>query len=502
MEGMKTRHLLFWTFVATLVTAALHLYPNYGFPVGDTFIMQKAHLTPRNETFAYWWDVFSRPNHGPQYRPVGFFAYFWVMGKLFDASLASLAVASYLFFAWSLGELLLLCRRLGWGRLSMLGVTAVMVLHPVTSNILDQSFAMKYQFTLAVLIHGMRLMMEKEVPPWRWVLLYVLAILVGLSQEGAIVFPFIWLLWDWARHRTFRYQHLFFFALVALYGLAKLTYLRMPIANDFMRVSLPDLPMGASYYLHVIFSPLLGIYRFVAIGHRPASFVWLVAPLFFLGVGVYASLRRQWLPLFCGVAAVALVAPYAGLVNHISFDRAYWGLLPAALLVGWLLSSGKKWIWAIAVVILVGLGTSFRHQNEWNQLRLVTMREIGPKVAELVALIGPRPGETIAIFFTAPKKLTNDWINFYLVTGAMSHAIPKDTTVIINLDGRNSVWREFVLLKDGIKYFGFYLGKIQRSASSHQTTFWGADQFQVRHSFLVDVKWDREFNVPVLFPNE
>ena len=106
MEGMKTRYLILWTLLATLITAALYLWPHYGVVVGDTYVMRKAHLIPGNSTFQYWWSVFSQANHGPQYRPVGFFAYFWVMGKLFNSSLASLALASYFFYAWSLTCLL------------------------------------------------------------------------------------------------------------------------------------------------------------------------------------------------------------------------------------------------------------------------------------------------------------------------------------------------------------------------------------------------------------
>jgi hypothetical protein len=318
-----------------------------------------------------------------------------------------------------------------------------------------------------------------------------------------IVFPFVWLLWDWAWQKRFRYQHLFFFALLALYGLAKLTTLRMPKVTDFMDVSLTYLPVGASYYLHVIFSPLLGVYRFLAIAPQSPEPSWLLVPLFFLGVGVYAVLRRQWLPLFCGAAAVALVAPYAGLVNHISYDRVYWGLLPASLLVGWLLDSQEKRTWVFAGLILVGLAVSFDHQRKWNGPRLATMRAIEPKVVALASAIAPKSGETIAIFLEGPQKLEHDWINFYLVTGAMSHVFPKETTIIVNIDGRrDSAWHDFVLLKDGIKYFGVYLGKIRRTENSHHTFFWGADQFQTRHTFNLDLKWDREFHVPILFPNE
>lgn len=499
---MSTRHLLLWTLGATLVAAALYLLPNFGHAIGDAYIMRKAHLTPLNDTWEYWWQVFSKPNHGPQYRPVGFFAYFWVMGKLFDNSFASLAIASYLFFAWSLAELLLLCRRLGWGYLSLVGITLVMVLHPVTSNILDQSFAMKYQFTLAVLIHGLRLMVEKEVPLYRWLILFGLSILAGLSQEGTVVFPFVWLLWDIAWHRRLRWQHAFYFSLVVAYFAARVFVFRLPPRSGFMQVSWEYLPTGLSYYLNVIFSPFIGSYGWLSIDASFKTAVWLVAPVMVLILSLWSLRRSQWIPLFCLMAACALVAPYAVLVNHIGYDRAYWGLLPAGLLIGWCLQKGDRRSLVMLGVCTLALIYSFSKQKAWCDSYLESMKTIDLKTRELLAHIKPKKGETIAIFFDAKEETHNDWINYTLVTGAMSHIFPADTTFHISLKRYESLDSSSILIANGIRFYLVYASRFRYINGKRNTLFILGDQFQVRHFQPANFNWDREFEFPVFFPNE
>ncbi len=495
MKGMSTRNLLLWAFVATLVAAALYLMPNYGIAIGDTYVMRKSHLTPQSGTWDYWLQIFSNPNHGPQYRPIGFFAYFWVMGKIFNSSFAALAMVSYLFFAWSLAELLLLCRRLGWGYFSLIGISLVMVMHPVTTNILDQSFAMKYQFTLAVLIHGLRLMIEKDIPLYRWLILLVLSLLVGLSQEGAVVFPFVWLLWDLAWHRRVRWQHAFYFSLVVIYLSARIFIFKMPPQSGFMQVSWMHLPEGMSYYLNVIFSALVGNFAW--------SNIWPIVPFVVFLVALREIRRGEWLPAFCFLTACALIAPYAVLVNHIGHDRAYWGLLPLALFVGWCMQKDTRKSAAVLSGLVVVLILSFMVQKRKTDAYVKTMKEIELKTRDILTRLKPQKGETIAIFFDAKRKLENYWTNYLLVTGSMSHLISNDVTLYVSLNNYGLVGSRYSFyIKNGIRYFHQASTKFHVIGKKRYTTLILTDQFQVRHFHFVDLNWDRDIDLPVFFQNE
>ncbi len=493
---MSNRGLFLWVVLATLVTAALYLWGWYGVSVGDTFVMRRAHLIPASDTWSYWVELFSHPHHGPQYRPVGFFVYFWVMGKLFASSHWSLALASYGLFAWSLAELLLLGRRMNWGTLSLILMTSVMLLHPVTANIMDQSFAMKYQFTLAVLVHGLRMLLEPRIPAYRWGLLFVLGVLAGLSQEGTIVFPFIWLLWDICLHKKFRWPHLAYLGLVVLYFVARTFYLPARPATGFMQVSWAYLPTGLSYYLHIIFSPLIGMFHFSQHEVTPFNALWIIAPGAFLVFGILALMRRRWLPMFCGMAAFALVFPYSLLVNHMNYDRAYWGLAPAALLLGFIaqhLNAGWRYL---LLFFVVTLGASQYVHRPTVVSYANNMRSLQTKTRELATKINPRPGETIAIYFESPIAVDH-WLNENLPAGELAHLAQGSTIFLFSNHARRNGTQ---VIKDGVKYFIFMYDKSHRIAGQHYATAYGIDKFQNLHSFYMKIDWDREFHVPVFFP--
>lgn len=493
---MSNRRLFLWVVLATLATAALYLWSWYGVSMGDTFVMRRAHLIPGSDTWAYWVELFSHPHHGPQYRPVGFFVYFWVMGKLFASSHWALALVSYGLFAWSLTELLLLGRRMGWGTLSLVMMTLVMVLHPVTANIMDQSFAMKYQFTLAVLVHGLRMLIDSRIAAYRWVLLFVLAVLAGLSQEGTIVFPFVWLLWDVCLHKKFRWPHFAYLVLVAIYFIARSIYLRDLPSTGFMQVSWAYLPTGISYYLHIIFSPLLGMFNFAQHEVMAFNVLWIIAPLAFLIFGSVALLRRHWLPMFCGMAAFGLAFPYALLVNHMNYDRAYWGLAPAALLLGFIAHHlNAKWRYLLLFFVFTLGSSQYVHRSTVASYG-ESMRTLQSKTRELAAKINPQPGETLAIFFESPTQVDH-WMNENLPAGELAHLAEGSTIFLFfNYAKRNGTQ----VIKDGVKYFIFMYDKPHLIAGQYFATAYGIDKFQNFHSFYMKIEWDREFHVPVFFP--
>ncbi|MBY0516568.1 MAG: hypothetical protein K2P81_06660 [Bacteriovoracaceae bacterium] len=490
---MTKKMIILTSFAATLAVALLYVFNFWNVAVADTYIMRDSIRIPGSNTFAYWLDVFSHQNHGPQYRPVGFFTYFWLMGYFFNASLWSLAMVSYGLLFWSFIELGKLFKRFQWGSKAFVTSLVVMVFHPVMGNILDQSFAIKYQFTLAVFLMGLNLFTQTNSKS-KWIFFLFLSLLCGLSQEGTIVFPFIWLVWDFYWNKKLKWPHCVLFSYVAIYLIARTIFFDVPRAG-FMEVSWKHLPVGLSYYLHKIFSSPFGIYDYGANYNGSFQGVWLSSIVIILGVSVFALYKKQWVPLLFLGFTFCLVAPYSVLINHIGYDRGYWGLACIGVIAAWVVQYSKRWSLLIMILFLGGSLISLKSHWPNNVSYMNLMANIPMKAQDFIKKINPAKDEFVLIKLTS-NDLEDEWLNFMLFAGEIAHQDPSVHLILEFYDGRgfNLDYRHYV--RDGVKY------RIRKIFPERKTVY-TLDQFQ--HTQLLELPKplvDRELSMSMPFPKK
>src|SRR5665647_1936213 len=113
---MNKRFNLTWLAWSVVVAIMCYLLlPNL--LLDDSLKMSIASSIPGADTWSYWRAIFTGPNHGPQYRPIGFFAYFYVFSKLFGANPIPYHLFSYILFILSLYQIMKLADKLLPGQL-------------------------------------------------------------------------------------------------------------------------------------------------------------------------------------------------------------------------------------------------------------------------------------------------------------------------------------------------------------------------------------------------
>ena len=80
---MIHRHINNFIYAMLFGFCCLYFYNLYDFPLyhDGPYLLPATNISG-SDTLNYWFQIFSGPNHGPQYRPLSFFVFFKMMGSV------------------------------------------------------------------------------------------------------------------------------------------------------------------------------------------------------------------------------------------------------------------------------------------------------------------------------------------------------------------------------------------------------------------------------------
>jgi hypothetical protein len=412
---MRLRRLqLLLLVIAALANGALFVYLPTEF-FFDASKMARPTLMENANTLGYWWHIFTHSNHGPQYRPLGFFGYFYLVDWVFGASALAHTFISALFFNGCLYLMAQLLR----ARDSLAGCAAwiFFALNPAFLSIKDFSFNLKYYGVMLFFVWGL-----KKISLAGWTKTLTLQLTLGLflallSHEGSLTLGAVFLVCHFALHRRIP-RH-------ALWTLLPLfTYLAVRLANGvprqgFMQVGMDKLLPLAGSYLGISWA-----------GHGVSQFPLFSTPLILTGLAGLLlfsalALRGKSLPLAGLTLAVVMVAsPFSLLPQHSAPDRVMWALPLVAML--WQLvfrEVGLKWQRPLLVGWLllthVGLTQNLLHKQQSLTQQVRWMEEVNTELLKHATTQPPVP----VVRFSDNSKLDR-WHGIFLLGAQFAWRYP------------------------------------------------------------------------------
>ncbi len=162
----------------------------------DSLIFRVAGTLPQAQTLSYWLDIFASPNNGPQYRPLGFFGYFFITQKLFGDNIIAHRLLACVLYSLTLYLTWIAARRMSGsfvaGGLSFLFLA---IHYGWVFPILDISCVAKYLLTVFLLTLGINISLdEKKSSIGKGITLTLITMISIFCMEGAVVFPLIFVL--------------------------------------------------------------------------------------------------------------------------------------------------------------------------------------------------------------------------------------------------------------------------------------------------------------------
>jgi len=410
--------------IAAIANWALFIYLPTEF-FFDASKMARPTLMENANTLGYWWHIFTHSNHGPQYRPLGFFGYFHIVDSFFGASAVAHTLISAIFFNGCLYFMSQLLR----ARNTIAGCAAwiFFALNPAFLSIKDFSFNLKYYGVMLFFVWGLK-KIYLDVWTKKLTLQLTLGLFIALlSHEGSLTLGAIFLVCHFALHRRIPTH--------ALWTLLPLmTYLAVRLINGvpqhgFMQVGLDKL------------LPLLGSYLGISWGghlssHFPLFSALLVIAghavlLILIGIAVW----KRSLPLVGLTLAVIMVAsPFSLLPQHSAPDRVMWALPLVAMIWYQLFSEVlHKWRPALLIVwlLVIHLGLTHnlvaKHQSLTKQV--LWMEKVNAELIKHATTVPPVP----VVRFTNFDKL-NRWHGVFLLGAQFAWRHP-DRMLYIEWDG-------------------------------------------------------------------
>ena len=326
--------------------------------VGDGFKVFSAGGGSEGLTLKYLWHILTHPTNGPQYRPISFFLYFYVLKPFFGFQTVFYQLVALAMFAGSTVYLWRILEKLSISILAKVPAVLFAVLHlNHVGFIADISQSEKYFFPLFVVSFGVHwAITTKRVCLSRVLVLFLLCSVAILSHEGAVVFPFIFLSVRYWRIGKIEREMWFTAIPSLLYFLMRLVT-GLP-SQGFMAVDLGHVIFSMPFYMEsVLFGGLGGVFeeKIYVLG-----VVFLIA---WILLGFYY--RGAWLLL---AVNLALLLPFAVLKNHTYSNRACWASFAFAIVVGLFLkfllnilrSRANKTALCVAVILALLVGSRHR----------------------------------------------------------------------------------------------------------------------------------------------
>lgn len=440
LEWMKT----VGPFVLLAVTVFTWYWPlwKYGF-TGDDFHLLSANQSQGANRWQYWWSLFLRRNgFEVQYRPIGFFSYFYIARSLFGLAVWKFRLLGLGLLISTSWVLLIWFRRL----LNHIGAATLgalfFALHPTHVYVLGEiSCYAKYYLPLLLFCISLLWIESERGSRMSWPMVVGLTFGVAFSimcNEGCFVFPLVYLAYGFIRKKPWTRMWVCMIPSLIYLGV-RLFVWKLP-QHGFMTFQWLAIPRLFFYYQNFLWNYPLGfpIVRNTEINFIPGFIV--VSAL--IAVTVLIGRRtHQWLPLFAILAATILVVPFAGLARHLEIGKYLcWASVGFALFLAWcaceaLQRRAHAAVSAMggAVVMAIFLLQShlwFAHIEGHFQRRQSMQNAF---VEDMKSQLQSAPAASEILLTYPPIDMTPYWaeyLNQFLIPGLLAAEFPHLTFVI------------------------------------------------------------------------
>jgi len=304
-------------------------------PVADTAVFLPLRNFPDVDTVQYWCHIFTHPNgHEGQYRPLGFFAYFYLLGNIFGTnlllwrllSLGIISATALTIKQWAEENSEL--PYIGW-----LAALFFIFSPAISFSVFDISCTGKYILTGYILAWQFLFIQRQLDPRGRQLLLrsayaksfalfFVNSIAI-LLHEGSVVFPVIIVGYAIVKSRKVHRYTLAALVPVCLYFSARFFVFGFP-QKGAMRIGFDQLWNSLGQSQEMIWHPIFLV--------NPGA--GYLAGAIVIAIATYRFRRsRRLLPLFLVAASATALAPFLMLERHhsmhIPLKGCYWASIIA-----------------------------------------------------------------------------------------------------------------------------------------------------------------------------
>ncbi len=324
----------------------------------DSFRLMTAFKTPACSNLDFWIKIFtSQMTNGPQYRPISYFATFYIMRMIGGASIFPfhiIAVGLVYLATFQVFNLVQMLTKKFY--LALLACT-LFLMHPaLLGNIYHTAFITKYFIPLNVLLYMFKYSLRDEkLSTLKYLLLCALTALSIGCHEGAILFPLIFMF----KHTRYLRSCIVYLPSV-IYLIARVFIWHVP-DTGFMKVSLAAIPKGLITYfsLSYFWRPF---YIFDAPDTMP-SYILITGVLTIVSLTIISLIGfvgriklKEYLYLF--FAQIIAILPFTVLANHTGMNRSIWIIPLSVITIAIVLSKiSSNWIRNIIASIVLIFGS-------------------------------------------------------------------------------------------------------------------------------------------------
>ncbi|MFN8370920.1 MAG: hypothetical protein U0T83_09895 [Bacteriovoracaceae bacterium] len=297
----------------------------------DGIIFWSVKNLPHVNSIDYFKHIFTNfSGHAGQYRPLGFFGYFYILGQLFDSNFILYSLVSLIIFtltAYQIKKWALFNfhnEKIAW-------FSAVLyIFAPATLFLVfDISCGGKYLLTSLILIYQLNYIDQKVIGEINFknaTILFVLNLIAFLLHEGCLTFPIVILLYT-----LFRKKRVSFYYVINFYPSILFIYFRFIVfkapSSGIMHVGLNRLWENYSELSGVLWNPIFNLFNVGYLGSFSALIIALI---------VFYKKRKYDLVLFF-IMNLILISPFLFLDSHLKgnviLKGAGWALIPTVIFV-------------------------------------------------------------------------------------------------------------------------------------------------------------------------
>lgn len=301
--------------------------------IGDSVIFNTVKNLPEVNSWSYFWHILTHSNgFSLQYRPLGFFGYYYFMGNVFgDAvipyyilSLVFLTLIAQLVKNWAENQVDL--KYIGWFA-ALYFIFHSVVIYPT----MDISCSGKYLLTGLIFMFEVNFIDNKLLKNdtrfdlFKSVIFFILNLIAVMLHEGCVVFPFVILLYYFLKKRAIDYWYFTSFIPVVIYLTIRL-YIGFP-EQGIMKIGLGRFFDNFNQSQMVLWSP---IFNAIENGYLAFILVAIVALLIF-------KIKKLGDPLLFFIMSEILVLPFLFLERHlrgqIIVKGSFWAVFPSIFFV-------------------------------------------------------------------------------------------------------------------------------------------------------------------------
>jgi len=305
------------------------------FLISDTPKLLTAGMNPFANTFKYWLHVFTEPVHGPLYRPISYYSFYYFIRKVFGLNIYFYYMVSFLLISL-MGVLLYRWLTLLFEKRVSLLATIVFILYPVhLLMIYELSMPPKYCLPFALLLYQLIKTTENhEISNKNIVFMMLAQMLAIMSHEASFIFPVVCLLLLMTLRKKIKLKYILVALPSIVYCFARVFYWGIP--GDGMFNVKPVLDSWIIYPGHLFSFQFITMLSMDYVAIYSGIIVFIILGVVAL---IFAVREKNFIPLFAIAAAVLLISPFSVLPGHTVGGREYWAILGPILIFAFLVQN-------------------------------------------------------------------------------------------------------------------------------------------------------------------